>query len=124
MDPTPRPQAVNVAPRAPIVTQYAQPPSARSRPSLRRAVLLTLGASALEMALFLILAVGSAPFELVYDPVTLGYPLDWSPATELVPFIALAPLVVYLTTLVHEGGHALAGRLVGFHFYYCRVGLV
>src|SRR5260221_12359662 len=72
--------------------------------------------------LCLMLAILRLPVHQIYDPDTGSWRVAPSTLPNLLPILLAVPVIIYLNTLVHEGGHLLAALLTGFWVYRVRIG--
>src|SRR5258706_13856280 len=89
-------------------------------------LLRVIGENVLYFTLFALLCVMLAilrlPVHQMYDPDTGSWRVAPSTLPNLLPILLAVPAIIYLNTLVHEGGHLLAALLTGFWVYRVRIG--
>src|SRR5258708_33175277 len=89
-------------------------------------LLRVIGENVLYFTLFALLCVMLVilrlPVHQIYDPDTGSWRVALSTLPNLLPILLAVPAIIYLNTLVHEGGHLLAALLTGFWVYRARIG--
>jgi hypothetical protein len=89
-------------------------------------LLRVIGENVFYFTLFALLCVMLAilrlPVHQMYDPNTGSWRVAPSTLPNLLPILLAVPAIIYLNTLVHEGGHLLAALLTGFWVYRVRIG--